>query len=385
MQKIKHELQKFKHGSLKEVGLISMAFVGIIGVGLLSNSLSSSVQAEEAVMMTRMVEEPVYNLELNGDNSYSDIIFDLFENPEFLKVSEIQPGIYTDNNAYVDLSEINTIQLGEQEFTVRIGKYDPSSRESFITSDFANTDTVVPGVVYNKTVKVNVVDTTAPVVAISETAVTLEYDASFDAHAYLSGVSDNSTVAMEATIDNPVDTSVAGEYVVTYTAVDPSGNVGQATLVVTVEEEPEPEPEPTPAPTTPSYGSASGNYAPITNVSGISGMVTLINNERIARGLSPLSMASEAAQQAANVRAQEARGFVSHTRPNGTSYLTALDQFGVRYNSALEVLTYYGASPADGFSWWMNSPSHRNIIMSPAYSQIAIGYYNGMWCGIVIN
>lgn len=385
MQKIKQFLRKHKHGSLKEVGLISAVFVGIIGVGLMSQSVSSTVEVEaESLMMNRMVEEIVYTVELNDENSYSDIIVDLFEHPEFLKISEIQPGIYTDDHSFLDLTNINILQLGEQEVDVHIGKFDPTSKQGSLSADFINQGNVVEGVLYNKTITINVVDTTAPVITLSEKEVTLEFEEAFDASAYLTSVVDNSTVAITATIDNPVVTTEAGDYTVTYRAVDPSGNVATSTLFVSVEEEPEPEPEPEVV-VKPTTGTVSGNYAPITNVSGINGMLTLINNERIARGLSPMYMASASAQQAANVRAQEAASFVSHTRPNGTSYTTALTQFGVSFNSALEVLTYSGNTVADGFSWWMNSPSHRNIIMSPYYSQIAIGYYNGMWCAIVIN
>ncbi|MGL5541575.1 MAG: CAP domain-containing protein, partial [Erysipelotrichaceae bacterium] len=70
---------------------------------------------------------------------------------------------------------------------------------------------------------------------------------------------------------------------------------------------------------------------------------------------------------------------------DGTSYHTALKQFGVVYQSAEENLTYAGTTVQDGFNWWMGSAGHRASLMNPSMTSIAIGYYNGMWCAMVMR
>ena len=62
-----------------------------------------------------------------------------------------------------------------------------------------------------------------------------------------------------------------------------------------------------------------------------------------AEGLSPVRKGPAALQAAADIRAQEAVESFSHTRPNGESWSTVLDEEGVVY-------FYAGENLASGFS-----------------------------------
>ena len=59
-------------------------------------------------------------------------------------------------------------------------------------------------------------------------------------------------------------------------------------------------------------------------------VVRLVNKEREKAGLQPLAI-SQPAEAAALVRAKETEQSFSHTRPNGSSFSTALTEAGVSY------------------------------------------------------
>lgn len=100
-------------------------------------------------------------------------------------------------------------------------------------------------------------------------------------------------------------------------------------------------------------------------------VLRLVNIERANEGLDPL-VADAAMCQAAEVRAQEIISTFSHTRPDGSSCFTALDQAGVRYNMAGENIAIGQTSAASVVQAWMNSPGHRANIMNSSYSRIGL-------------
>ncbi len=79
-------------------------------------------------------------------------------------------------------------------------------------------------------------DTIAPEITLSETTVELDEGDHFDANDYVTSVVDNSFGAVKLDIDHEVNTKEPGEYVVTYTATDRSGNASSATLTVIINE-----------------------------------------------------------------------------------------------------------------------------------------------------
>lgn len=103
-------------------------------------------------------------------------------------------------------------------------------------------------------------------------------------------------------------------------------------------------------------------------------VVELVNNERAKEGLAPLSVDANVAA-AAQVRAHEIEHSFSHTRPNGTSFSTALKEQNVSYKRAGENIAWGQRSPEEVVDAWMNSAGHRANIMNANFTKIGVGYY----------
>lgn len=126
-------------------------------------------------------------------------------------------------------------------------------------------------------------------------------------------------------------------------------------------------PEPSPAPTeTPA---PSG-----TDLQSMrQGVLDLVNAERAKAGKSPLSLNS-ALCDVAQLRAEEIVQSFSHTRPNGTSCFTAIQEAGISYGALGENIAAGQSTPASVMDSWMNSDGHRANILSGDFSSIGIGY-----------
>ena len=103
-------------------------------------------------------------------------------------------------------------------------------------------------------------------------------------------------------------------------------------------------------------------------------VLTIVNERRAEQGLAPLTM-NYTVVSAAKVRAAELTQSFSHTRPNGTSCFTVLDEVGVDYWTAGENIALGYSSPEGVMNAWMNSEGHRANIMNPNYTQIGIACY----------
>lgn len=113
-------------------------------------------------------------------------------------------------------------------------------------------------------------------------------------------------------------------------------------------------------------------------------VAALVNQERAKEGLAPLTINTKV-QAAAQVRAIECEQLFSHTRPNGSSFATALKEQNVSYRSAGENIAWGQRTPEEVMKAWMNSPGHRANIMNPNFTTIGIGYYENVngtdyWC-----
>lgn len=102
-------------------------------------------------------------------------------------------------------------------------------------------------------------------------------------------------------------------------------------------------------------------------------VVALVNAERAKQGLSALTIDTKV-QQAALVRAKESAQSFSHTRPNGSSFSTALTEAGVSYRTAGENIAYGQSTPQQVMNAWMNSSGHRVNILNANYTTIGVGY-----------
>lgn len=103
-------------------------------------------------------------------------------------------------------------------------------------------------------------------------------------------------------------------------------------------------------------------------------VLELVNEERTKRGLTPLTL-DKKIEAAALVRAKETEVSFSHTRPNGSSFSTALEEQGVSYNGAGENIAYGQKTPKAVMEGWMNSEGHRANILNAKFTKIGVGYY----------
>lgn len=103
-------------------------------------------------------------------------------------------------------------------------------------------------------------------------------------------------------------------------------------------------------------------------------VAALVNEERAKAGLPALEMSTEITA-AANVRAKEIKQSFSHTRPDGSSFSTALKEQGVSYRGSGENIAWGQKSPEQVMKGWMNSEGHRANILNKNFKNIGVGYY----------
>jgi hypothetical protein len=108
--------------------------------------------------------------------------------------------------------------------------------------------------------------------------------------------------------------------------------------------------------------------------------VALVNRERTAAGLSLLSE-SRVLDVIAATRAQQMTvDGLTHVRPGSTvmAVTQLLKQDAVTYTWDGENIFWAGGPPFDDAvtsaeAWWMNSPEHRDNILSPHFRQVGFG------------
>ena len=103
-------------------------------------------------------------------------------------------------------------------------------------------------------------------------------------------------------------------------------------------------------------------------------VVRLVNEERAKAGLPALTV-DRGAASAAQVRAKEIERSFSHTRPDGSSFNSALTEAGVNFRGAGENIAYGQNSPEKVMEGWMNSSGHRSNILNSSYTSIGVGHY----------
>lgn len=103
-------------------------------------------------------------------------------------------------------------------------------------------------------------------------------------------------------------------------------------------------------------------------------IVELVNEERAKAGLSSVTL-DVAACRAAQIRAVEIVKSFSHTRPDGRSFATALQEQGINYRMSGENIAWGQRSPEQVMEAWMNSAGHRANILKESFTHIGVGYY----------
>ena len=120
------------------------------------------------------------------------------------------------------------------------------------------------------------------------------------------------------------------------------------------------------------YASATGtlNISGTQNYTYASQVITLLNEQRVNNGLSPLT-ADSTLTAAAMQRAAETVIYFSHTRPDGRRCFTAFDGGWRGENIAAGQ-----ADPDEVITGWMNSTGHRKNILEANYTSVGVGCFN---------
>ena len=104
-------------------------------------------------------------------------------------------------------------------------------------------------------------------------------------------------------------------------------------------------------------------------------VVDLVNKERVANGLKPLSVDWEVARVAEH-KSQDMlnKNYFSHTSPTYGSPFDMLKNYGIKYRSAGENIAKGQRSAQEVVNAWMNSSGHRANILNSSYTHIGVGY-----------
>ncbi len=103
----------------------------------------------------------------------------------------------------------------------------------------------------------------------------------------------------------------------------------------------------------------------------------LINEERLKRGLFPLSPSTHCVQASQfHAEHMDEFGYFSHDSPQ-ESFSERMDRFGIGGFRAENIAT--GSEPALVVRAWMNSRGHRANILNPNLSYTGVGFSGNKW------
>lgn len=107
-------------------------------------------------------------------------------------------------------------------------------------------------------------------------------------------------------------------------------------------------------------------------------VINLTNQERAKNGLKPL-IADWELSRVARYKSMDMRdkNYFSHDSPTYGSPFTMMKNFGIHYRSAGENIAAGQPTPQEVVRAWMNSPGHRQNILSSSYTHIGVGYAKG--------
>ena len=105
-------------------------------------------------------------------------------------------------------------------------------------------------------------------------------------------------------------------------------------------------------------------------------VLELANQERAAHGLAPLAHSGELQAAARGYAGAMANGgFFAHNGPDGSTPSSRVEAAGYRgWNWVAENIAAGQRSPEQVMQSWMNSPGHRQNLLSPSAREIGIGH-----------
>ncbi len=136
------------------------------------------------------------------------------------------------------------------------------------------------------------------------------------------------------------------------------------------------------------YSGCTPQYPGVVNAAYEQQVVELVNTERSTRGLSPLKRVTQLDQSARYYAADMyqdnyfPQDHGTYDRQGGSlvyvcSWSTRIGNFYSAWNSLGENIARGYSTPQSVMSGWMNSPGHRDNILSTSYREIGVGYYSG--------
>jgi len=104
-------------------------------------------------------------------------------------------------------------------------------------------------------------------------------------------------------------------------------------------------------------------------------VISLTNQERAKAGIPGLQTDWELSRVARH-KSEEMSNlkYFSHTSPKYGSPFDMMKAFGIQYKTAGENIAQGQSSPDSVVKSWMNSPGHRQNILSPNYTHIGVGF-----------
>lgn len=165
----------------------------------------------------------------------------------------------------------------------------------------------------------------------------------------------------------------------TWEIQQPSSNPQNGTTVT--------KPAPKPAAPTASKPSATTSTTVSSNKATFATQVImLVNKERAKQGLSALKVNKPLNTVAVDKAKDMSRNqYFSHTSPTYGSPFDMMKKYGISYRYAGENIAKGQRTPEEVMKAWMNSDGHRKNIMSPNFTMIGVGYYNGHWVQMFIS
>ena len=104
-------------------------------------------------------------------------------------------------------------------------------------------------------------------------------------------------------------------------------------------------------------------------------VLALTNEERAKAGLKPLQLDDQLMASARAKSLDMAKNhYFSHTSPTYGSPFDQMKQYGVTYRAAAENIAKGQRSAKEVVQAWMDSPGHRQNILTPNFTHIGIGY-----------
>lgn len=103
-------------------------------------------------------------------------------------------------------------------------------------------------------------------------------------------------------------------------------------------------------------------------------MLARVNEVRASYGLEPLELDPRLTMAArVHVADMQANNNRSHTGRDGSTYKLRIERTGYLAAESNEAIGW-GYKLDRMVTWWLNSPVHRRILLSPSLKQVGVGY-----------